>query len=143
MDFWIWVIIMLVVAVSKGLGKLQEMAQEEPTEKPATPRPTRSVRRRPPVQQPPQPPPPLREWQAAPETVRNFVQEVTRIAQPVPPASTPAPAPAPAPRPPPVARPAQARATRAAQWREALRDRNNVRNIIIGAEVLGPPKGEL
>jgi hypothetical protein len=27
-------------------------------------------------------------------------------------------------------------------WAEALRDRNNIRNIIISAEIIGPPKAE-
>jgi hypothetical protein len=36
-----------------------------------------------------------------------------------------------------------AQTSRASQWMEALRDRNNIRNIIISAEIIGPPKAEL
>jgi hypothetical protein len=41
-----------------------------------------------------------------------------------------------------AAAPAPAQTSRALQWMEALRDRNNVRNIIISAEIIGPPKAE-
>jgi len=51
------------------------------------------------------------------------------------PEATPAPPPSPA-GPEPMQR------SRASQWRGALLDRQNVRNIIIGAEVIGPPKAE-
>ena len=32
--------------------------------------------------------------------------------------------------------------SRTSQWMEALRDRNNIRNIVIAAEIIGPPKAE-
>jgi hypothetical protein len=36
--------------------------------------------------------------------------------------------------------PAPSPPSRASQWAEALRDRQNIRNIIISAEIIGPPK---
>jgi hypothetical protein len=36
--------------------------------------------------------------------------------------------------------PSPSKVSRAAQWIEALRDRQNLRNIIIAAEIIGPPK---
>jgi hypothetical protein len=43
---------------------------------------------------------------------------------------------------PAVATPATAQVSRTSQWMEALRDRNNIRNIVIAAEIIGPPKAE-
>ena len=53
----------------------------------------------------------------------------------------PVPPPPPAP-PEPVATPATvpAKPSRKNPWAEALRDRQNIRNIIISAEIIGPPK---
>ena len=68
-------------------------------------------------------------------------QPVARAAPP----PTPPPAPKPeAPPPAPKAEPPLAAAvspSRASAWTEALRDKQNIRNIIISAEIIGPPKG--
>jgi hypothetical protein len=38
--------------------------------------------------------------------------------------------------------PAPAQSSRASQWTEALRDRQNIRNIIVAYEIIGPPRAE-
>jgi hypothetical protein len=35
-----------------------------------------------------------------------------------------------------------AQSSRATQWTEALRDRRNIRNIIVAYEIIGPPRAE-
>jgi hypothetical protein len=39
--------------------------------------------------------------------------------------------------------PAPAQSSRASQWTDALRDRQNIRNIIVAYEIIGPPRAEL
>ena len=66
------------------------------------------------------------------------------------PPPSPTPPPLPAPSAPEAAAPVQAaggaptaaQASRASQWSEALRDRQNVRNIIIACEIIGPPRSQ-
>jgi hypothetical protein len=66
---------------------------------------------------------------------------------PPPPAPPPAPSPslqeAPASTPPPANAPPPPPSSRASQWMEALRDRQNIRNIIVAYEIIGPPRSEL
>jgi hypothetical protein len=71
-------------------------------------------------------------------------------AEAIPPPS-PTPPPPPAPSPPEASVPAQAaggapapaEASRASEWMEALRDRQNLRNIIISYEIIGPPRSQI
>jgi len=86
----------------------------------------------------PPPPPPSPPPIQAPARRRSVRKAA---APPPPPRQEPAPA-APVASQTVTASPTPAQVSRASQWMEALRDRNNVRNIIIGAEVIGPPKAE-
>jgi len=86
--------------------------------------------------------------------IRRFVDQLSGKPQPTPtPVRKAEPPPAPASRPEPIAQTTEAKqqiaaasvaaqTSRASQWMEALRDRNNIRNIIISAEIIGPPKVE-
>jgi hypothetical protein len=95
-------------------------------------------------------PAPREGWRIDPEQIRRFVEQLSGQPQatPQPPVAPPPihEAPAPAPMPEPVATAAETKPTipvttsRASQWAEALRDRQNIRNIIISAEIIGPPK---
>jgi colicin import membrane protein len=112
-------------------------------------------------------PPPREAWRVDPEQVRRFIEQLSGKPQPVPPppvapppvrkmeAARPRPAPperpeqppkpepaaaAPVAKPPIPASPMPAPTPRAALWAEALRDKQNIRNIIISAEIIGPPK---
>lgn len=95
------------------------------------------------------------------DEIRRFIEQLsgqsqTPAAPPPPIPSTPVRTAEPPPLPPkpepvveaPVATqtiasaPVPAQTSRASQWMEALRDRNNVRNIIISAEIIGPPRAE-
>jgi hypothetical protein len=98
-------------------------------------------------------PAPREGWRIDPEQIRKFVEQLSGQPQSTPPPVAPPPVQkAPTPTPEPVVateaetKPAMARApassppSRASQWAEALRDRQNIRNIIISAEIIGPPK---
>jgi hypothetical protein len=64
-------------------------------------------------------------------------------AEPPPPPPQPEPAPSATPAPQTIAAtPAQPLRSRGSLWMEALRDRQNIRNIIIAYEIIGPPKAE-
>jgi hypothetical protein len=104
------------------------------------------------------------EWKVSADDIRRFVEQLAGKPQPPavapppppppiarPPTRRAKPSPAPMPEPavaapvatqPAVATPAPAQSSRASQWMEALRDRNNIRNIVIAAEIIGPPKAE-
>lgn len=100
------------------------------------------------------------ERKVSADDIRQFVEQLSGKAQPPPPPPPPVarpparkaePPPPPKPEPAPAApvaaqtvaaAPAPAQTSRALQWMEALRDRNNIRNIIISAEIIGPPKAE-
>jgi hypothetical protein len=84
--------------------------------------------------------------------IRRFVEQLSGK-PPLPSGRKAEPPPAPPRRPEPVAQavepkqpivpaPVPVQTSRASQWMDALRDRNNVRNIIISAEIIGPPKAE-
>jgi hypothetical protein len=84
--------------------------------------------------------------------IRRFVEQLSGK-PPLPAARKAEPPPAPPRRPEPVAQTIEAKqpitaalvpaqTSRASQWMDALRDRNNIRNIIISAEIIGPPKSE-
>ncbi|HUJ70853.1 MAG TPA: hypothetical protein VLZ30_01325 [Verrucomicrobiae bacterium] len=191
----IWVIVAVMVALSKGWSKLQQSADNDSSKSDDSPPvvPPRPQGAPPPRLQPrpaavPMPrrgglPP---QQRAAPPTVprrgtasisgdrkvsaddiRQFVEQLSGKPQRQQPPPPPLPPPiqppvsrrsvrkAAPPPPPPKTEPAVAapvatqtvaaaptQPSRAWQWMEALRDRNNVRNIVIGAEVIGPPKAE-
>jgi len=101
------------------------------------------------------------------DDIRHVVEQMGRKPRPLAPAPLPPPAPLvakaeafpppspippppPAPSPPEAAAPVQAvggapapaQEDRASQWLEALRDRQNIRNIIIAYEIIGPPRSQ-
>jgi hypothetical protein len=180
LDVVVWLIVVVMVALAKGWGKLQKQIDEDSSQskeqppvarpKPQRPRPQMrpvvpmartaqpSQRAAPVTARPPVGSPTPREaWRVDPEQVRRFIAQLSGQPRPVPPppvqaripkaeaiapppvAPTPEPAPAA-----PIAQPTMAetppKASRASQWAEALGDRQNVRNIIISAEIIGPPK---
>jgi len=150
-DVIIWLIIGIVVMVAKGLGKLATPGEDEPEEPAPRPRPrpvntglparramARSV---PPVVKPVT----TDAWTIGSGDLREFMDRLSGVPKPQP--APPAPiAPPPVatpivekPAPTPVAPPAVAE--RRSPWVAALRDRSNIRNIIISAEIIGPPRG--
>jgi hypothetical protein len=151
---WIWVIIFVVVALSQGWKKLAEQ-QGGDEEEPAPPRP---LPKRPPRPRPVRPaaPPPLHKqpdvWRVGEDRVREFIEQVRQSAAPPPlRQATPVAAAPPLPPPPPpeTAKPAttspaavitERPATRGSLWAAALRDKDNLRNVILSAEIIGPPK---
>lgn len=156
-DALFWIAVVVVVGISKVLGKLKENAAEEEEPPPPQPRPMRRLRpAAQPKASPVAPPPVLHEkrpkgWQTTADELREFLERIQppqATAAPKPPPPPPSP-PAAAP-PAPAAKPASARpqpaparpapVNRAAQWAAALRDRQNIRNIIVAAEIIGPPK---
>ncbi len=185
-DGLIWVIIVIVVAIVKGLTKLQKPADEDTTDSDETP-PVAFPRTSRPQAQPrrqPQPRPVVvpspRTTATVPRTaapmgprsvtapagkagridadqIRRFVEQLSGQPTPIPPvAPPPIPTASPPPSPPtpePVTdapelkqtiadAPAPTQPSRATQWAQALRDRQNIRNIVISAEIIGPPRGE-
>ena len=91
------------------------------------------------------------------DQIRRFVERLSGQSVPQPPVIPP-PAPSAVHRPPPpkpetvpeapdikqtiVEAPIPTQSARASQWAQALRDRQNVRNIVIASEIIGPPRGE-
>jgi hypothetical protein len=129
---------------------------------PRVPRAAPPIMRRPTSQPGPVPIPPARKVSA--DDIRRVVEKMGRKPQPA--APTPLPShsvpvspvtrtePPPSPSlPPPLEAPVQkqtiadaplpAQSSRASQWTEALRDRQNIRNIIVAYEIIGPPRAEL
>ena len=149
-DFAVWLIIAIIVAVGKLWNKFVATQSDE-EETPPTPPPVRRAARPQsgPVSSPapPMPRPVITEphdREDSGKDLRDFMERLTRPPQPKPVA-----APAPPPKPPP-AEPAAAPVAktpvpepprRPSRWAEALRDRQNLRNIIISAEIIGPPRG--
>jgi hypothetical protein len=91
------------------------------------------------------------------DQIRRFIDQLSDQSVPQPPVvprqppSAATPTPPPEPEPVPNASdieqsitktPAPVRSVRATQWAQALRDRQNIRNIIISAEIIGPPRSE-
>lgn len=113
-DFWIWLIVVVFVLISKLWNKLAQTGDdEEPSETPpATPR-QRPPRPRPPARPQPARPAPRRpatppvisqspDWRIDPHRIREFIEKVQQAAQP-PVVTTPVPVPPPAAAPaPPV-----------------------------------------
>jgi hypothetical protein len=168
-DIVVWLIIGVIFMLSKAWGKFVTPSDDDTTDEPVAPprpRPARPLPAQRPAPPPvaPKPPP---AWEAAPEELRRFMEQLTKPVRPTPtppvaappvahrakpPAAKKAPAvvpPAPAPpTSPPALTPtaaatvtAKPRSKRSAQWITALRDRQNLRNIIISAEIIGRPKG--
>ena len=191
MEFLVWVGIMIVIAVVKGIAKLRENAEDSPfaPPPPSAPRPRPSTARRAsagnrPVtaprvasttrsaQAPGAAPPPVKKgnWRVPLDDLQDFLNdmehkagemtqprppvpapqlqrriEAAKVATPPPVPTRPTAQPAAHPTTAPkvetrIPAPARRRNVRATQWREALGDRRNVRNIIIAAEIIGPPK---
>ena len=142
-DFIVWLIIFAVVALAKAWSRLQQQIDEDSSAPPPKP----PVAKRPlrPRLLPPQPRKP-----GGGTDLRDFMEQLQRKLQPQPVArAAPPPTPPPAPKPEapptaPKAEPPLAAAvspSRTSAWTEALRDKQNIRNIIISAEIIGPPKG--
>lgn len=138
---------------------------------PRVPRAVPPAMRRPIPHSVPAPTPAARKVSA--DDIRRVVEQMSRKPQPAQPAQQPRPVPAPPvamtqpPAPPPVPKlqepnapeqpiadlpaatvskadaPAAAESSRASQWAEALRDRQNLRNIIVACEIIGRPRAEL
>ncbi len=141
-DFTVWLIIAIIVTVSKLWNKFATGQPEEDEQSPAPP-PVRPRTR--PAPRPAVPlHPVIREFeQGSSRNLREFM--TARAGQPQP---KPAPPPRvpkvvePTAKPPPaVAKKASPPPRRESIWVEALRDRQNLRNIIISAEIIGPPRG--
>jgi hypothetical protein len=135
-----------------------QIPRPQPQPRPVVPRMARPLSRA-----APRMPPPPRTSTPTPrgrtvdaDGIRRFVDQLSGKPQPLapPPARKAEPPPAPPRQPEPVAQTSEAKqqiaaasmpaqTSRASQWMEALRDRNNIRNIIISAEIIGPPKAEL
>jgi hypothetical protein len=134
--------------------RLQPRPITPPTARPAA-RPQQPV---PPLATPSRSPAPMRgERNVDAEQIRGFVEDLggkPQLPPPVPSASvaraeTPLPPPTPEPAtsttavPQTIAdAPAPPLRSSNSQWMEALRDRQNIRNIIIAAEIIGSPKAE-
>ena len=117
-EFIIWAIVAVVVMVAKGLGKLATPTVEENSdEKPVSP-PRPRPQLKPPVRRPTRRP----DAEVAPPLI---------TAAPVIAEDKPAPT--------PVAAVPPAKPSRSAQWAAALRDRQNIRNVIIANEIIGKP----
>jgi hypothetical protein len=146
-DFLIWIIIFLVVSAVQGWKKLQGTEDAEESSEPVPPPPPRPRVNRPPrpVAPPPvmpraAPPPPPKTWQVDPDEL----ERLRRKFEPVPVVETVVPAKLPAPEPPkPVAIPRKVKPAPVHRdgWAARLRRRETVRQAIVAAEILGPPKG--
>jgi hypothetical protein len=159
----VWLIVAIVVAVTNGLKKLANpTASNQESVEPVRP-PDRPPAVRPPADDRPvlQNPPPIvrptnTEMRPEPRDLREFMERLSRPAPaaPAPPVVKKRPPAAP-PKPAPVAQqvamateaplkaagPAPSPANLNSQWTDALRDRKNLRNVVIAMEILGPPRG--
>jgi hypothetical protein len=156
---WIWLIVIIVALISKGVSALKEAGQGEnqPPAPPRLPR-KRSARQRPaparPRPQTARTPPVIAEkkrpsWEVDQRNLEEFIERVTGIQRPprrpepepiVEYVKPPLPEPEPTPNAPSGPPKEPARPTRAAIWAEALRDNSNLRNIVVASEIIGPPK---
>jgi hypothetical protein len=146
-DFLIWIIIFLVVSAVQGWKKLQGDGDEDEPSEPAPPPVPRPRAARPPrpVAPPPVMPraatsPPPKTWQVDP----NELERLRRKFEPVPVVEAVAPAPPPvpeAPRPVAIPRKIKLAPVPGAGLAARLRRRETVRQAVIAAEILGPPKG--
>jgi hypothetical protein len=140
-----------------GMRPVVQRARPQPPRVVPVPRAAQPVQRTVPrtAARPVGSPAPREGWKIDPEQIRRFVEQLSGQppSTPPPPVASPPPVQkAPPPTPEPVAAaapesqpvmaeaPAPPATSRAAQWAEALRDRQNIRNIIISAEIIGPPK---
>lgn len=156
-DLIVWLIIIVVVSIAQGWKKLQEQGGGESSEEetpPPTPRP-RPQRPPRPASQPPRPglpaPPvvgaPADSWRVEQDKLEEYRKRLAEklrakvaappplveVVKPVAPAAPP-PAPKRVVRPMPKPRPVSPLIAR-------LRNPRTAREFIIGAEILGPPKG--
>jgi hypothetical protein len=161
---WFWLIVFAVAALLQLLGKRQSARKSD--EAPAVRKTKQRLQSRPPpfgqaappkipagsqgiadqirrlldeIQRAAQPPEPA---PAAPPPIRETVSAPTPAAAVPPPIQETAGAPTPAPKPPPSPSPiTELQPTPASAWAQALRNKQNLRHIIISAEIIGPPKG--
>jgi hypothetical protein len=163
---WLWLIVFVVAWLWPVIRKVRSAGErDKPPPAPKAKPKRRPQTRREPVSQDQR----FGGRKAVVDQIRVLVDQIRRGAQPPAPgpgapapireaASAPEPAPAPA-VPPPIretvsgAPPAsklpppspsripEPEPTPASIWAEALRDRQNLRRIIIAAEIIGPPKG--
>jgi cell division protein FtsN len=158
-DFAVWLIIAIIVAVGKLWNKFITMQADEDEPTPSAPPPLqraqpaqrrmptqrREVERKPHTEEVRLVPEETRQVQ--PKDLRDLMERLARPPQPkpvAPPPVKPLPVPKaaePAPKTVPAAAKPAPEPTRASRWVEALRDRQNLRNIIISAEIIGPPRG--
>lgn len=142
MEFWIWLIIMVIMAIAKGFEKLAEASRQppaEPTSPETSQRPPKT--KRPPRSRQPKPhraPPPVRP--SAPPVVTpppraQPVRSRTEFPQ-LPQPAMPAPAPTAAV---PGVEPPR-RTERARLCAGVLRDRQTLRSLILAREILGRPR---
>lgn len=139
MEFWIWLIIVVIMAIAKGFEKLAEASRQPPSEQaPPVPPVSQPERKRPPRARQPKPhraPPPVRP-KAPPPVVSPPVEAVASLPgfpQPPQPAgltSTPQVA----------AMPPSRRSERARLWASVLRDRQTLGSLVVAREILGPPR---
>lgn len=162
-SFLIWLIIMIIVAIAKGVEKIKESrptktdrpaprkreSQRPPTVRrsstpPVMPKPVGGE----PLPSPRQTEPDTATWRVDETVLRRFMDE---IAPPVPPPVPPLVRQPVVEEPKPVmsqrvaaqpAEPVKPVRSRASEWAEAMRDRNNLRNTIMAMEILGPCKAE-
>ncbi len=109
-EFIVWIVVAIVVMVAKGLGKLSESSGEEAESAP----PQSQSRPRPVVRRPPR-------REVTPPVIAATPAVVVEEEKLAPPPVTPA-----AP-------------SRSNQWAMALRERKNIRNVIIANEIIGQP----
>ncbi len=148
---WIWLIVLGVVWLLQFLFKRWSAGEGDEAPPVPKPKPKRGPqRRREPVGQAKSPRDVSGGRQSAVNQIRELVDQLRQGAQPPAPAPAAPPpiretvsGPPPAPKlPPPSPSPiAEAQPTPASVWAEALRDKQNLRRIIIAAEIIGPPKG--
>jgi hypothetical protein len=148
MDFWIWIVIAIFVLLGKAWNALSSQIDGETPKSEPKPAPPPRARPRP---RPATARKPTGGWHAGQEELKKFFEQMQRSTpppklprtkpSPLPPMAQPVTRAAPAPAAPPKPVPSQpATPARATQWAAALRDRQNLRHIILSAEIIGPPK---
>ena len=128
-EFIVWAIVAVVVMVAKGLGKLATPTDETPPVPKPAPQP------RPRVQPRPAAVPSHRV--AVHHRVPPLAPPVVEVTPPVMPSTAAVAEETPAKTTPPAVPPASP--SRSNQWATALRDRQNIRNVIIANEIIGRP----
>jgi hypothetical protein len=143
-DWVFWLIVIVVFVLPRLLRELPKILEQRRKRTPP-PQPQ-------PVSQPKLSTKVQSKLLAAADQIRRALQQLEQQAQPpvsaapaaepvqkvVPP---PPPVPEAPPQPRPTAAPAKARPPRAPAWAQSLRNKHNLRQAIVAAEIIGPPKG--